>query len=212
MSRLFGVDDNRIYASGFNNYANWNLDTIDGYNESNAWTSPAQSNTKSDGAFTGITTFQDHVICFKKDFMHEIYNNKNPFRMQDIYAEGTIDNRTIQDVDGNLIFVSADNVKMYTGSNPRIIGDNLNMTDFTYAVSGTDNRNYYLYCEDGKYTTISGINIPNKYLYVFDTVVGQWSERQVAFRVLNFAHNKNGMFMLAKVVKLMHKAYLMAAL
>ena len=188
LSRVFGVDDDRVYASGYNDYANWNLDTVGEYNESNSWCSPSQSNTKAGGKFTGITTFQNHVICFKHDFMHEIYNTKNPFRIQDIYAEGAIDNRTIQDVDGKLIFVSEDDVKVYTGSNPRIIGYNLNMPKYEYAVSGTDNRNYYLYCEDDK----------DRHLYVYDTLTDMWSEQDIKQVVISFAHNKNGMYMLCE--------------
>lgn len=187
LSRLFGVDDDRVYASGYNDYTNWNLDTVDEYNESNAWCSPAQSNTKAGGVFTGITNFQGHIVCFKRDFMHEIYNTKNPFRIQDIYAEGAIDHRTIQDVDGRLIFVSEDNVKIYTGSNPRIIGYYLNMKQYVNAVSGTDGRCYYLYCEDAD---------NYKRLFVYDTIVEQWSEQNIDSRVLSFAHNKNGMYML----------------
>ena len=187
LSRVFGVDDDRVYASGFNDYTNWNLDTTDEYNESNSWCSPSQSNTKAGGKFTGITNFQGHIVCFKRDFMHEIYNTSNPFRIQDIYAEGTIDNRTVQDVDGKLIFVSEDDVKIYTGSNPRIIGYNLNMSQYTYAVSGTDNRNYYLYCEDAE---------GNMHLYVYDTYTELWSEQSIDERVKSFAHNKNGMYML----------------
>ena len=189
LSRVFGVDDDRVYASGYNDYTNWNLDAVGEYNEANSWCSPSQSNTKADGNFTGITTFQNHVICFKRDFMHEIYNTKNPFRIQDIYAEGAIDNRTIQDVDGKLIFVSEDDVKIYTGSNPRIIGYNLNMSQYSYAVSGTDNRHYYLYCEDKS---------RNKHLYVYDTFTELWSEQEIDDRVINFAHNQNGMYMLTK--------------
>ena len=189
LSRVFGVSDDCIYASGFNDYTNWNLDTPDEYNESNAWQSKAQSNTKADGNFTGITNFQGHVVCFKRDYMHEIYNTKNPFRIQDIYAEGAIDNRTIQDVDGKLIFVSEDNVKIYTGSNPRIISYELNMSKYTYAVSGTDNQNYYLYCEDEDEI---------KYLYVYDTLTEYWSEQSIDSRVVSFAHNKNGMYMICE--------------
>jgi len=187
LSRLFGVDDDRVYASGYNDYSNWNLDTIDEYNESNAWCSPAQSNTKAGGVFTGITNFQGHIVCFKRDFMHEIYNTKNPFRIQDIYAEGAIDHRTIQDVDGRLIFVSADDVKIYTGSNPRIIGYYLNMSEYVNAVSGTDGRCYYLYCEDAD---------ENKRLFVYDTIAEHWSEQAIHDTVLSFAHNKHGMYML----------------
>ena len=189
LSRLFGVDDDRVYASGYNDYTNWNLDTIDEYNESNAWCSPAQSNTKAGGNFTGITNFQGHIVCFKRDYMHEIYNTKNPFRIQDIYAEGAIDHRTIQDVDGRLIFVSEDDVKVYTGSNPRIIGHYLNMPEYVNAVSGTDGRCYYLYCEDAK---------ENKRLFVYDTIAEQWSEQEPHDAILNFAHNKHGMYMLCK--------------
>lgn len=193
VSRVFGVSDDCVFASGFNDYTNWALDTSDdglgdsGYDEKNAWMSQTQSNTKADGNFTGIINFQGHVVCFKRDYMHEIYNTKNPFRIQDIYAEGAIDNRSIQDVDGKLIFVSEDDVKIYTGSNPRIIGYNLNMPQYAYAVSGTDNRNYYLYCEDNK---------DNKHLYVYDTYTELWSEQSIDSRVLNFAHNKYGMYML----------------
>lgn len=201
LSRLFGVDDDRVYASGYNDYTNWNLDTVDEYNESNAWCSPAQSNTKAGGVFTGITTYQNYVICFKKDFMHELYNTKNPFRIQDVFAEGAIDNRTIQDVDGKLIFVSEDDVKIFTGSNPRIIGYNLNIAKFEHAVSGTDNRNYYLYCEDEHGT---------QRLFVYDTYFEEWSEQDIYSAVLNFAHNKHGMYMLCEngyVYQLDSKSY-----
>ena len=187
MSRVFGVDDDRVYASGYNDYTNWNLDTVDAYNESNAWCSPAQSNTKAGGKFTGITNFQGHIVCFKRDYMHEIYNTKNPFRIQDIYAEGAIDQRTIQDVDGKLIFVSEDAVKIYTGSNPRIISHNLDIQQYEKAVSGTDGRCYYLYCEDV---------YENKRMLVYDTYTEQWSEQSVDYPILGFAHVQQGMYML----------------
>lgn len=189
LSRVFGVSDDSVYASGFNDYTNWNLDTIDAYNESNAWCSKAQSNTKADGNFTGIINFQGHIICFKRDFMHEIYNTKNPFRIQDVYAEGAVDHRTIQDVDGRLIFVSEDGVKIYTGSNPKIIDYDLNMSKYVNACSGTDGRCYYLYCEDagGK-----------QRLFVYDTFFDFWSEQSISETVLSFVHNKNGMYMLVK--------------
>ena len=189
LSRLFGVSDGNVYASGFNDYANWNLDTVEEYSENNAWCSSAQSNTKADGDFTGITVYQGHVVCFKRDFMHELYNTKNPFRIQDVYSEGSIDNRSIQDVDGRLIFVSDDNVKVYTGSNPRILSYYLGIDKYKEAVSGTDGRCYYLYCVDGS---------ENKHLFVYDTISEQWSEQTIGDAVLSFAHNKNGMYMLTE--------------
>ena len=192
LSRLFGVSDDAVYASGFNDYSNWNLDSVASYNESNAWCSKAQSNTKADGNFTGITNFQGHVVCFKHDFMHEIYNTKNPFRINDVYAEGAIDNRTIQDVDGKLIFVSEDNVKIYTGANPRIIGNNLNMPKYEHAVSGTDGRCYYLYCKDSRR------DVKRHRLFVYDTYTDCWSEQDIDAEIVGFAHTKRGMFYLCK--------------
>ena len=187
LSRVFGVDNDRIYASGFNDYSNWNLDTIDEHNPSNAWVSPAQSNTKANGDFTTITTFQNHVICFKRDFMHELYNNKNPFRIMDIFAEGTIDGRSVVDVDGQLIFVGDDNIKIYTGGNPRIIGYYLGADRFYKAVAGTDNRRYYLYCSTEKKT---------HNLFVYDSLIDQWAEEWINFEVISFAHTSTGLYML----------------
>lgn len=187
LSRVFGVDDSRVYASGFNDYCNWTLDTIKSYNESNSWVSASQANAKADGIFTGLISYQGNVVCFKRDYMQEIYNTKNPFRINEIFAEGAIDFRTIQEVDGRLIFVSNDNVKIYTGSNPRILGYYLNIGEYKYAVAGTDNRNYFLYCEDedGK-----------KYYFTYDTVAEQWSRQGIGQRIKCFAHNKTGMYYL----------------
>ena len=187
LSRLFGVDNDRVYASGFNDYSNWNLDTVLEQNTSNAWCSPAQANTKANGKFTGITTFQNHVICFKRDYMHEIYNNKNPFRIYDIFQEGTIENRSVVDVGGQLIFTANDGVKVYTGGKPRNIGYYLGADNFTKAVAGTDGRRYYLYCSTEKK--------PHN-LFVYDTYINQWSEEAVNFEVLGFAKTSTGMYML----------------
>lgn len=200
-SRLFGVDKDKIYASGFNDYSNWTLDTIDNYSESNAWVSTAQSNVKASGEFVGITAFQNHVICFKNDYMHEIYNNKNPFRVQDIYAEGTIDQRSIQDVGGMLIFSDRDYIKVYTGGQPRILSYELNVSNITTAVSGNDGRKYYIYCvcDDLMRNTVQ-----TSHLFVYDTTTQLWSEESLYdnscgyLEIQGFAKTKNGFFAVVK--------------
>ena len=187
LSRLFGVDDDNVYASGFNDYTNWDLDTAEEYSDAHAWQSAAQSNTKANGAFTGIYTYQNHVVLFKDDFIHELTNTKNPFRINDVFAEGTFDVRTIQEVDGKLIFVSRDGVKMYTGGNPKIIGYKLNVLRFQEAISGTDGRRYYLFCK---------IDNDERRLFVYDTYFDRWAEEESDKDVIAFAHNDLGMFML----------------
>ncbi|MGN0163770.1 MAG: hypothetical protein ACI4EA_09395 [Candidatus Ornithomonoglobus sp.] len=176
-SRLFGVGDGKIYASGYNDYANWQLDTTDDYNSSNAWMTTSQANVKSTGDFTGITSFQNHVIAFKKDFIHEVTNTKNPFRLVDVYSSGTIDNRSVQEVNGRLIFVSEGNVYTYTGTTPKDLGYKLGIDKFSYAVSGSDSRRYYLYCEDGENLDENGYG--EGHFFVYDTYTGTWSERSL---------------------------------
>lgn len=196
-SRLCGVDNDRIFISGFNDYSNWNYDVLE-TNESNAWCTAAQANTKADGIFMGITVYDNHAVCFKKDFMQEVYNNKNPFRVVDVYPEGCIDNRSIQEVDGKLFFVSDNEVKLYTGANPKNIGYLLNIDRFDTAIAGGDGRNYYLFYVSGNE---SG-------LVVYDTFAEAWSVQDLpqykegselySCDVLSFAHNNHGMFMLTK--------------
>jgi len=194
LSRIFGVGagtnsdrPDRFFVSGFNDYSNWNLDTATEYNPSNAWVSAAQSNVKATGEFTGITTYLNSVVAFKRDYMHEVTGNQNPFRVNDIFAEGALDNRNIMEVDGNLIFVSDDAVKIYTGGNPRIISYKLGVGRFSNTVAGNDGRRYYLYCKDEK-------GYPH--LFVYDTLIMQWSEEVVRDEIVAFAKNSIGFYML----------------
>ena len=203
--RLFGVGRGRIYASGYNDYANWTYDTEDEYNESNAWCSTAQANTKADGEFTGITTYQGHVLAFKKDLVYEVYNTKNPFRIIDIYGDGTIDNRTIQEVNGSLFFVAEDDVYTYTGAMPKRVGYNLKLDRLKkddVVVSGTDGRNYYLWvsrwnkekAEEEGYK-----NWDDSTLYVYDTYCGQWTIKEYGgglWYPVGIASNDKGIYFL----------------
>ena len=81
-----------------------------------------------------------------------------------------------------LIFASDDEIKVYTGSQPREIGYNLGIDEFKSAVSGSDGRNYYLYCTDRQ---------GEMYLFVYDTMVGQWSQQAIVriFVRIHFVYN-----------------------
>lgn len=204
LSRIYGVagselcgEPDRICVSGFNDYTNWNVDTDTDFSPSNAWVSAAQSNVKADGYFTGITTYLNSVVAFKRDYMHEITGSSNPFRINDIYAEGATNNDNIVDVDGNLFFTSDDAVKVYTGGNPRVMSYKLGKSRFENAVAGTDGRRYYLYCgADG------ADGAENHRLFVYDTVVMQWAEEKIDTQVLNFAKTDYGFYMLTKTGKI----------
>ncbi len=206
--RLFGVGGGKIFASGYNDYANWVFDTQDEYNESNAWYSTAQANTKADGEFTGITSYKGHVLAFKKDLTYEIYNTKNPFRVIDIYGDGTVDNRTVQEVNGNLFFVSGGAVHIYTGDTPKPVSYNLGIDVFKeegdiddIIVSGTDGRNYYLWISRWN----NDDHTDREIIYVYDTYCGQWSilldntEKGIDFHPVGIASNKNGVYFLRSI-------------
>ena len=190
LSRLFGVAGDKIYVSGYNDYANWLLDTVTDSNESNAWVSTSQSNTDSDGNFTGITTFQGHVVCFKNDFQQEVYNNQNPFKLVDIGTVGAVSNSSIQNVNNNLYFVSENDVWIYTGSVPKSIGKPLNITrKIKDVVSGCTERYYHIFL------TFDYNNNESSYAYyVYDTYTGYWTERKADKDILMFAKNDVGLY------------------
>lgn len=203
-SRLFGISDDMVFASAYNDYSDWTLDTVgitdsdgnvteDGYDENHAWCSTAQSNTRASGDFLGITTFDGYVVCFKKDYMQEVYGTYNPFKINDVYADGTVDERSIQVVGSKLIFASKDYIKVYTGSQPKIISYPLNISDIKKAVSGTDGRKYYIFLKYGaKYADSD--DYKNKAFLVYDTLTESWVRYYTDSDILGFANNNDGMY------------------
>ena len=195
LSRLYGAaapeageEPDRLCVSAYNDYANWDLDTDDDFSEAHAWYSAAQSNVRATGSFTGITTYLNSVVAFKRDYMHEVVGSSNPFRINDVFSEGAINNRCIVEVDGTLFFESDDAVKVYTGGNPRIMSYKLGIDRFSNPVAGTDGRCYYLYCEDNG----------SRHLFVYDTMVMEWAEEHIDDVVVSFARTDNGLYMLTR--------------
>lgn len=177
-SRVFGVDANLVYASGYNDYANWDLDTADDTSSAHAWVSMSQSNVKADGQFTGIYSYDNHVVLFKKDFMQLVYNNKNPFRIVDIGAYGADNQYAIAEVNGVLYFASADAVYAYSGGTPKVMSDSLGISNFSGAVLGGYKDTLYMALPEKLYTLKNGV----------------WSCSDTEFNVLEFAANDNGLY------------------
>lgn len=185
-SRLFGVDDEKVYASAFNNYANWDLDTADDTSEANAWVSMTQSNVKADGYFTGIYTYDNHVVLFKKDFTQLVYNNKNPFRVVDLTAYGADNPYAIAEAGGILYFASSDNVYAFTGGTPKAIGDELGIANYSGVTLGSFKDKLYM-CVGTE-------------LYLYRD--GVWSARELGENghIVQFAANDNGLYGLQKAL------------
>lgn len=188
--RLFGIDDGRVFASGFNDYENWNFDTADTFSAENAWMSATQS--ARGGNNTGIKEYGGSVFVFKEKSTLEITNTKNPFRINEVFSTGAIDQRGIQVVGNYLIFVSDESVMLYNGSSLKDIGYNLGVERFYSAVSGTDGRKFYLFCETDK---------KEKNLFVYDTYTGFWTEEDIRneageeMEIVSFAICDKGVFL-----------------
>lgn len=156
-SRVFGVDDNLVYASYYNDYARWDLDTADDYNEANAWVSMSQSNAKADGNFSAIATYDNHVVLFKRDFMQLVYNDNNPFRIVDVGAYGCDNPYAVTECGGVLYFASPDGIYAFTGGTPKKISNDLNIKTFTGTVLGAYKDTVYIYTGDDLYTYKDGV-------------------------------------------------------
>ncbi|MBO5050952.1 MAG: hypothetical protein J6D31_02040 [Clostridia bacterium] len=165
LSRVFGAHGDRLYASGFNDPADWDLDTAADVDGSNAWASTVQSNTRAGGDFTALCVYQGHVLAFKRGFCHVLNNNKNPFRVADLLTVGTIDSRTVAEVNGKLLFVAEDGVYRYNGDTATRISEPLGELLYTGAVATAADGLYYLYTPaDGQ-------------LYVYAEETGAWCAR-----------------------------------
>lgn len=145
-SRVFGATNkeqqdnetnNAVFASDYNSYAAYNLDTADDVSSNHAWWSMTNSNTDADGAIVAMCTFDNHVVLFKKDFMQLVYNNKNPFRIVDVGAYGCDNKNAWTILNGVLYFASRDYVYAYTGGTPKIISKKLGVKNLHNAVLGS---------------------------------------------------------------------------
>ena len=177
-SRVFGVDNNLVYASAYNDYANWDLDTADDTSSAHAWVSMSQSNVKADGEFTGIYTYDNHVVLFKKDFMQLVYNNKNPFRIVDVGSYGADNQYAIAEANGVLYFASQDAVYAFGGGTPKEVSTSLGLGNYAGAVLGGYKDS--LYCQLGN--------------TLYRLKNGVWSGSDVTHAVKQFAANDNGLY------------------
>ena len=156
-SRVFGVDENLVYASSHNDYADWDLDTAAGYSEANAWVSMSQSNVKADGEFTALATYDNHVLLFKKDYLQLVYNNKNPFRIVDVGSYGCDNPYAVTEMDGVLYFASPTAIYSFSGGTPKEIGKDLDLSSCRGAVLGSWDGTMYIYADDMLYSYSDGV-------------------------------------------------------
>jgi hypothetical protein len=169
MNRLWGVKGNDIYASKLGDFKNWTafpgLET-DSY----------ATDVASEGNFTGVYNYANHVVMTKPDCIHELYGYKpSNFQIQRTANKGCLYGKSIVEVNGALFFVGRDSVYSFTGSVPRPVSIQLNEI-YNVSTAGRLGHYYYLSLYNG-----------SKYnLYVYDTLKGVWL-REDDLQVKDFA-------------------------
>ena len=144
LSRLFGVADDRIYASAYNDPQDWNIDTATDAGAQNAWAATVQSNTASGGDFTAIAVFGGQIHAFKEGFCHVLSGTKNPFRVGDLFPVGAAAPRSVAEVGGKLFFADRTQLWRYNGDALTPIADPLGGRDLSGALGCAGDGIYYL--------------------------------------------------------------------
>ncbi len=168
MSRIFSAYKGKLFASDFNSAMTYSFDTAEESLSSNAWMSNTQSNTKADGDITALAVYDGHVVVFKRDYMMQVYNNENPFRLVDIGSYGCISKRAVCEYDGKLAFVSPQGVMLYSGGYPYFIDEELDIKSYEGALLCAREKLLYMY-------------VPSeKGVFVYDSEHGMWGHRDIA--------------------------------
>lgn len=171
---------NRFYLANRND----NLLSYSGLRDASDWTSTNKYTgtgkitveTPDGEKPTGLTSFSNHVIMFKKYTMHKLFGEDSTnFVMTLPYAVGCISDRSIVATRDSLYWLGPDGFYDYMGgSKPVKISDpiknyiaNINMDYAQHCVSGTDGRFVYLSLVTGSAT------LPNVTLK-YDIQTGAW--------------------------------------
>lgn len=166
--RVFGADGERVYASEYNDYAGWELDTADASSASNAWVTVTQTNVRADDVITGITVYNSHVVVFKKGYMHMVYGTENPFRLVDVGERGAVGSRAFAEVGGILYFASSGGIMAYDGSD--IVCISRNVIDADEEMDADT-----ILTGDARYLYVNNADIALRY----DTTYGLWTRQSL---------------------------------
>lgn len=140
-----------------------------------------------DGKVTGITSYQEKFVSFDEDNMY-LWDPQSTW-VQKVPGFGCVNERTIADVEGNLIWVDREAIYLYNGSGRPIdisgkikdsvdgygLFDLINPANYGQLAAGSFGGKYYL--SVGDLSTVSGAPasaLANAEL-VFDIASGAWS-------------------------------------
>lgn len=170
-NRLWGASnaDNMIYACKLGDPTNWQYyqgTSMDAY----------YAEQGTDGAWTGIALYSNHLIFFKENSMCRVYGTA-PSNFQvansEIFGVEQGSRQSVITINDTVFYKSKIGIMAYSGGTPYCISDGLNV-EFRDVVAGTEKRKYYasIHTADAGYE-----------LMVFDTERGLWhKEDSTRFR------------------------------
>lgn len=140
-----------------------------------------------DGKCTGITSYQEKFVTFDEDNMY-LFDPQSTW-ITKMPGFGCVNDRTIQEVNGNLIWVDREAVYLYDGSNRPIdisrkikdpvdgygLFDLINPSNWAQLSAGSFDGKYYL--SVGDLSTLSGApaSAMANSEFVFDVSTGTWT-------------------------------------
>lgn len=166
-SRVFIAKDDIIYFCKFQDPSDWSAAEDSGF---------LQYYTFSGGDITALYNYKDIKYVWKEDSMAGLYGvNYFDYRLMEVSNSiGCVSARTIQEVNGRLIWLGMSDVYIFTQGNPSAIGgkiksyiDRINRAYIDKCSAFSDGHRYYLNL------VIDGATEPNIRL-VFDTRYGIW--------------------------------------
>lgn len=166
-NRIFGVKGDAIYACASGNCLDWTtfIDADGNMSEVGAWA----SDTGTKGSFTGIVSYQGHVVMFKADLTFELYGElPGNFRWIQIAEQGCLTQHSIAEVGNVLYFLGRGNVLRYSGGQFEPVSSMLNESTIVTGASGFDDRHYFISMQTGT---------SEHKLYVLDTHTRSWAQQ-----------------------------------
>ena len=170
-NRLWGASDsdNTIYACKLGDPSNWQYfqgTSMDSY----------YAEQGTDGDWTGVAIYSNHLIFFKQDSMCRIYGSA-PSNYQvmnsEIFGVEKGSRQSVVTINDTVFYKSKVGIMAYNGSIPYCISDGFNV-EFRDVVAGTEKRKYYA----SIHTKAAGYE-----LMVFDMEKGIWhKEDNTRFR------------------------------
>lgn len=167
-NRLWGASsaDNTIYASKLGDPSNWQF-----YQGTSMDSYYAEQGT--DGDWTGVALYSNHLIFFKENSMCRIYGTA-PSNFQitnsEVFGVEPGSRQSVITINDTVFYKSRIGIMAYSGGIPYCISDGFNV-EFRDVVAGTEKRKYYA----SIHTKASGYE-----LMVFDTEKRLWHKEDNA--------------------------------